>query len=81
MPFFLVIGGLFLLSIYTNLWYLLSTPVAVLAMRSMAKRDELIFRLLGLRLQFKLKARNVQEHCGMWVFTPNHYRAKPAPRD
>lgn len=81
MPFFLVIGGLFLLSVYTNFWYLLSIPVAIFVMRNMAKRDEMIFRLLGLRLHFKLKARNVQDHDGMWVFSPNHYRTKPAPKD
>ncbi|MET4678699.1 type IV secretion system protein VirB3 [Stenotrophomonas rhizophila] len=81
MPFFLVIGGLFLLSVYTNFWYLLSIPVAIFIMRNMAKRDEMIFRLLGLRLHFKFKARNVQDHDGMWVFSPNHYRTKPAPKD
>jgi type IV secretion system protein VirB3 len=45
-------------------------------MRQMAKRDEMIFRLMGLRLQFKLKARNVQANDGMWVFTPNHHRGQ-----
>lgn len=80
-PFFFVVGGLFLLSVYTNFWYLGSIPVAVFIMRNMAKRDEMIFRLLGLRLQFKLKARNVKDHDGMWVFTPNHYRKTPARRD
>ncbi len=80
-PFFFVVGGLFLLSVYTNFWYLASIPVAVFVMRHMAKRDEMIFRLLGLRLQFKLKARNVKDHDGMWVFTPNHYRKIPARKD
>jgi type IV secretion system protein VirB3 len=80
-PFFFVVGGLFLLSVYTNLLYMATIPVAIFVMRHMAKRDEMIFRLLGLRLQFKLKARNVQDHDGMWVFTPNHYRTKPAPKD
>ena len=80
-PFFFVVGGLFLLSVYTNFWYLGSIPVAVFIMRNIAKRDEMIFRLLGLRLQFKLKARNVKDHDGMWVFTPNHYRKTPARKD
>lgn len=79
MPFFLIVGGLFLLSMYTNFWFLASIPVAVFVMRHMAKRDEMVFRLMGLRLQFKLKVRNVPAHGGMWVFTPNHYRTKPAP--
>lgn len=80
-PFFFVVGGLFLLSVYTNFWYLGSIPVAVFIMRNMAKRDEMIFRLIGLRLQFKFKARNVKDHDGMWVFTPNHYRKTPARKD
>lgn len=80
-PFFLVAGSLLLLSMYSNMWFLLSIPVAIFIMRQMAKRDEMIFRLLGLRLQFKFKARNLQEHDGMWVFSPNHYRDKPAPKD
>lgn len=77
----MVAGGLLLLSMYTNFWFLLTIPVAVFIMRHMAKRDEMIFRLLGLRLMFKLKVRNVPEHDGMWVFNPNHYRDKPARMD
>jgi type IV secretion system protein VirB3 len=34
----------------------------------------MIFRLLGLRFQFRLKARNRRQHDGMWVFSPNRYR-------
>lgn len=79
-PFFMVCGGLLLLSMYWNLWVLLAIPVAVMIMRQMARRDEMIFRLMGLRLQFKFRARNPQQHDGMWVFTPNHYREKPAPK-
>ena len=78
-PFFMVCGGLLLLAMYWNLWVLLVIPVAVLIMRQMARRDEMIFRLMGLRLQFKFRARNLQQHDGMWVFSPNHYRDKPAP--
>jgi type IV secretion system protein VirB3 len=81
LPFFLVVGGLFLLSMYTNFWFLCAIPVAVFVMRHMAKRDEMVFRLLGLHLQFKLKARNLQLHEGMWVFSPNHYRSTPGPRN
>nr|WP_257216337.1 MULTISPECIES: VirB3 family type IV secretion system protein [Stenotrophomonas] len=81
LPFFMVAGGLLLLSVYTNFWFLLAIPVAIFIMRQMAKRDELIFRLLGLRLLFKFKARNLQDHDGMWVFSPNHYRKKAARTD
>lgn len=81
LPFFMVAGGLLLLSVYTNFWFLLAIPVAIFIMRQMAKRDELIFRLMGLRLLFKFKARNLQDHDGMWVFSPNHYRKKAARTD
>lgn len=80
-PFFMVAGGLFLLAIYFDLRALLAIPLAVLIMRQMAKRDEMIFRLLGLRLQFKFRARNLQQHDGMWVFTPNAYRRTPPVDD
>ena len=43
----MVAGGLLLLSMYTNFWFLLTIPVAVFIMRQMAKRDEMIFRLLA----------------------------------
>ena len=33
-----------------------------------------LFWLLGIRLQFWVKARNRQLHQKMWVFTPNSYR-------
>jgi len=45
-------------------------------MRQMARRDEMIFRLLGLRLQFRTRVRNLREHDGMWVFTANSYRGQ-----
>lgn len=80
-PFFMVAGGLLLLSMYWNFWVLLSIPVAIFIMRQMAKRDEMIFRLLALRLRFKFRARNLQDHDGMWVFSPNMYRSKPAEDD
>ncbi|KRG41263.1 hypothetical protein ARC78_11795 [Stenotrophomonas pictorum JCM 9942] len=78
-PFFLVAGGLLLLGMYFNMWLLLLIPLAIFVMRHMAKRDEMIFRLIGLRLHFKFKARNLQQHDGMWVFSPNHYRNRPPP--
>lgn len=76
-PFFIGAGGGFLLAIYFNLWYLLLIPVVIFAMQQMAKRDEMIFRLLGLRWQFRMKVRNLQRHEGMWVFSPNEYRKTP----
>lgn len=74
MPFFIGAGSCFLMAIYFNFWYLLLTPVVIFIMRTMAKRDEMIFRLLGLRLGFKFRTRNVAKNDGIWVYTPNLYR-------
>ncbi len=75
-PFFMGAGGCFLLAVYTNMLYLLLLPVVIFIMRMMAKRDELIFRLLGLRFQFFTRVRNVRQNDGMWTFTPNSYRGQ-----
>jgi type IV secretion system protein VirB3 len=56
---------------------LLLLPIVILVMRQIAKQDELIFRILGLRWQFKFKARHREELPDMWVFSPNAYRDKP----
>jgi type IV secretion system protein VirB3 len=75
-PFFIGAGSGLLMSMYFNFFWLLSIPVVIFIMRMMAKRDEMIFRLMWLRLQFKFRARNVKHHAGMWVFSPNEYRDK-----
>jgi type IV secretion system protein VirB3 len=75
-PFFVGAGGCFLLAIYTNIFYLILMPVVIFIMRQMARRDEMIFRLLGLRFQFRTRVRNLAENEGMWIFTPNSYRDK-----
>ncbi len=77
-PFFMGAGSCLLMSMYFNLYFLLLIPVVILVMRQMARRDEMIFRLLGLRLQFRARVKNLQVNDGMWVFTPNSYREKPA---
>lgn len=77
-PFFIGAGGGLLASMYFNFWFLLTIPVSIFIMRQMARRDEMIFRLLGLRMQFRLKVRNIPDNEGMWVFTPNAYREKAA---
>lgn len=73
-PFFMGAGGGLLMAMYFNMWFLLSIPIVIFIMRQMARRDEMIFRLLGLRLTFRTRVRNLQDHDGMWVFTPNSYR-------
>lgn len=75
-PFFIGAGGCLLMAMYFNLFCLLLTPPVVFAMRLMAKRDEMVFRLLGLRLQMRLRMRNVPLHGGMWVLTPNVHRGQ-----
>ena len=81
-PFFIGAGGVIMLALYAPgrlLWLLLLPPV-ILVMRQMARRDEMIFRLLGLRLQLAPQVRNKREHEGMWVFNPNPHRDQPAPK-
>ena len=79
-PFFVGAGGCLLLALYINIWFLLLVPVVIFVMRQMARRDEMIFRLLGLRLQVRTRVRNLRAHDGMWVFTANPYRDRPAPK-
>lgn len=74
LPFFAVAGSCLLLALYFNMFFLLLAPPLIFVMRQMARRDELIFRLLALHVQFRARARNRHRHAGMWVFTPNAYR-------
>lgn len=80
-PFFFGAGGCLLLAFYINLFFLGLIPVVIFVMRQMARRDEMIFRLLGLRWQFRARVRNLGLHGGMWVFSPNDYRQRPARRN
>jgi type IV secretion system protein VirB3 len=79
-PFFIAAGSCLLLSFYWR-WYCLALiPPVIFVMRQMARRDEMIFRMLGLRWQVRMRVRNLEHHDGMWVFTPNSYRDPRAPR-
>lgn len=85
-PFFAVAGGCLAGAMYSgNIWkpgiliFLTLLPVSLFTMRMMARRDEQIFRLLGLNWRFKLKARNMREHGGMMVFSPHVYRLYQPP--
>ena len=73
-PFFIGAGSCLLLALYFNMFYLMLMPPAIFVMRQMARRDELIFRLLGLRWQFWLRTRNRNKHASLWVFSQNTYR-------
>lgn len=80
MPFFMVSAVIILVSFWVqNMFLLVLLPIAIFVMRQMARRDEMIFRLLGLRLQARLRMRNLDHHDGMWVLTPNAYRDPKAP--
>ena len=79
-PFTIGAGVCILMTFYIDMFCLLLLPVVIGIMRQMARRDEMVFRLLGLRLQFRMKVRNVAHHRGMWVFTPNNYRQRFDPR-
>lgn len=73
-PFAVGAGSCLLLTFYINMFCLLLLPIVIFVMRQMARRDEMIFRLLGLRWRFRARVRNLQHHSGMWVFSPNLYR-------
>src|SRR3546814_18346891 len=65
---------------YTTLFRSLLLPAVIFVMRQMARRDEMIFRLLGLRWQLTFRTRNRALHDGMWVYSPNLYRTQPAAK-
>ena len=73
-PFFLGAGGCLLLAMYSNLLVLFALPVVVFSLRQMARRDDMVFRLLALRLRTRMKVRNLRRHGGAWAFTGNQYR-------
>jgi len=75
-PFFIGAGACLLLALYVNLFLLGLTPLVILIMAQMAKRDEMIFRLMGLNLRFRLNVRNLRLNRGAWVFSPNEPRRR-----
>lgn len=79
-PFAFGAGACFLLAVYLNFFCLLLLPIVIFVMRQMARRDEMIFRLLGLRWQLMMKTRNRSAHSGMWMHSPNPYRDRSATR-
>lgn len=68
-PFLVGAGGPLLLAMYLSLYILLSIPIIIFLMRMLAKRDEMIFRLIGLNLVFRFLPRNVSSYGGAWVFS------------
>ncbi|WP_079365694.1 MULTISPECIES: type IV secretion system protein VirB3 [Hydrogenophaga] len=70
LPFVVGAGTPLVLAMYISWWFLLLIPFSVLIMRLMAKRDEMIFRLIGLNLVFRFLPRNLNAAGGAWVFSP-----------
>lgn len=77
-PFFIGAGACLLLAVYVNLLLLVMLPLVVLVMRHMARRDEMVFRMLGLRWRMRLVVRNLQLRGGAWSFSPNGCRVRRA---
>lgn len=75
-PFLVGAGGPLLLSMYFSLYILLTIPISILIMRFMTKRDEMIFRLIGLNLAFRFLPRNQLQNSGAWVFGASKYAKK-----
>lgn len=80
-PFAIGAGACLLLTFYIDMFFLALLPFVVMVMRQMARRDEMIFRLLGLRWRFWLKARAGRSLDGAWVFTPLACRRLPSDLD
>lgn len=79
-PFFVGAGACLLLAVYINLLLLVLMPLVILGMRQMARRDEMVFRLLGLRWQFRARVRNRALRDGDWSFAPLPGRLRGARR-
>lgn len=72
-PFFIGAGSCVLLALYVDMFFLFAIPPVIFVMRQMARRDEMVFRMLGLRLAVRTRVRNLRHHDGLWVITPNLY--------
>jgi len=72
-PFIVGAGLPLLLAMYFSLYMLLLIPVSIFFMRFMTKKDEMIFRLIGLNLVFRFLPKNQQKNGGAWVFGPSQY--------
>lgn len=73
-PFFIAAGTCLVLAAYINVFFLLLLPPALFILRQIAKHDEMIFRLWGMRMRMMFKVRNRRLYKDMWSFSPNQYR-------
>ncbi|MBQ0919033.1 VirB3 family type IV secretion system protein [Hydrogenophaga aromaticivorans] len=72
-PFLVGAGLPLLLAMYFSLYMLLLIPFSIFIMRFMTKKDEMIFRLIGLNLAFRFFPKNQLQNGGAWVFGPSKY--------
>ena len=72
-PFMVGAGTPLLLAMYFSLHLLLLIPLVILVMRLMTKKDEMIFRLIGLNLVFRFLPKNRPEYGGAWAFGSTKY--------
>ncbi|WP_033375691.1 type IV secretion system protein VirB3 [Leeia oryzae] len=77
MPFFIGTSICLALAAYINILLIGLLPPVIFVMRQIARHDEQIFHLWGLKMQFALKVRNKHLLEGLWVFSPNQYRERP----
>lgn len=75
-PFLVGAGAPLLLAMYFSLWFLLLIPLSIFVLRMMTKRDEMIFRLIGMNLIFKFLPKNQNLYGGAWAFGPSRYLKK-----
>ncbi len=75
-PFLVGAGVPLLLAMYFSLWFLLLIPLTIFVMRMMTKRDEMIFRLVGMNMIFRFLPRNRDIYGGAWAFGPSKYEKK-----
>lgn len=73
-PFIVGAGVPLLLAMYLSLYILLFIPLIIFIMRMITKKDEMIFRLIGLHLVFRFLPRNVRQYGGAWAFAPEARR-------
>lgn len=68
-----------MMSMYFSIYIIVCIPLIIFIMRMMAKKDEMIFRLMGLNLVFRFLPRNANHYGGSWVFSSNRDGVKRGP--
>lgn len=79
-PFFIAAGICLALAAYINIFLIALLPMAIFILRQIARQDEMIFRLWGLKWRFGTKVRNRGKIPNMIVFSPNLYRERQPPK-